>query len=137
MGFTIIRCLEYVCLFAGVKGVNQNFYHLGCSKTTKEEKIGCQPVKETCPGVGGGDPSVVLLQLSTSSSAEQCYCEDDECNTISTYGFKNAMSYMIVITGILGIIGNGLAFGVMVNLDNSNKDIYIILKGNSNNARRA
>ena len=93
----------------------------------EKQKVGCQPVEETCE-LTSGDPSVVLFQLSTSTKAKKCYCNGDGCNLNSDL-FKTIVGgYLLLIIGILGIIGNALTFGVLASLKNKS-DINLILRG--------
>ena len=99
----------------------QKYSALGCSRTIKKNEIGCQPVNKPC------NP-FVLLQLSTYNKATQCYCNENECNIISNK-FKTIVGgYFVIIVGIIGIIGNSLAFGVLKGIKKKN-DIDTILTG--------
>ena len=94
----------------------------GCSNTTNKKDVGCQPVAKPC------NP-FVLLQLSTSNKATQCYCDENGCNH-PTILFKLIFGgYAIMIIGFIGIVGNILAFGVLFSLKKGN-EVDIILTGN-------
>ena len=73
---------------------------------TKMNEMGCQPLNEPC------NP-FVLLQLSTSNRAKQCYCNNLGCNE-EAEGFKVAIGgYLVIIFGTVGIFGNALAFSIL------------------------
>ena len=99
----------------------RNQIHLGCSQTIKKNALGCQPVEKPC------NP-LVWLQVSTQARVTQCYCEGDGCN-IPSYPFKMITGgYLVTIIGTLGIIGNILAFSVLITIKKKN-DIEMILPG--------
>ena len=85
--------------------------------------MGCQPVEKPC------NP-LALIQLSTQARATQCYCEENGCNIPSDVDTFKVITggYLVTIIGTLGIIGNILAFGVLVNIEKKN-DLNIILAG--------
>ena len=88
---------------------------------TKMNEMGCQPLNEPC------NP-FVLLQLSTSNRATQCYCNENGCND-PTNQFKRVVGgYCVIAIGIMGIVGNISALGVLCKLKKKN-DVDIILTG--------
>ena len=94
---------------------------MGCSRNRTMNDAGCQPVNKPC------NP-IVLLQLSTSNRAFQCYCNESRCNNPSSMFGLIFGGYLIIMIGIFGVIGNALAFGVLCSLQKKS-NIDIILTG--------
>ena len=84
---------------------------MGCSQTTKKNILGCQSLtfKDSCNFVGG-------LQLSTTKTARECYCDSNECNYPSDQFKVFVGGYLVTIVGIAGVVGNCLTIGILVKL---------------------
>ena len=94
---------------------------MGCSPTLAVSAVGCQPINRPC------NP-FVLLQLSISNKATECYCAESECN-MKLGQFKTIIGgYLIMAIGIIGILGNLLALGVLLSIKKKT-DIDVILTG--------
>jgi hypothetical protein len=98
---------------------------LGCSQTIKKKPLGCQSLSfnDSCNFVGG-------LQLSTSKTAKECYCDSNECNYPSDLFKVLVGGYLVTIVGIAGVVGNCLAIGILVKLKGKS-NINFILTGRS------
>ena len=94
---------------------------INAGSTVKQIKSGCQPVDKPC------NP-IVLLQLSTNARALQCYCNGDGCNGPTDLFKVIVGGYLVTTLGIVGILGNCLAFVVLFSLKKKS-DIDIILAG--------
>lgn len=101
--------------------VTRKQIHLGCSQSIYKKFLGCQPVDKPC------NP-LVLVQISTQARASECYCEENGCNIPSEIFKVITGGYLVTIIGTFGIIGNFLAFGVLVNIEKKN-EVDIILAG--------
>ena len=96
---------------------------MGCSQTIKKKPLGCQSLSfnDSCNFVGG-------LQLSTSKTAKECYCDSNECNYPSDLFKVLVGGYLVTIVGIAGVVGNCLAIGILVKLK-VKSNINFILTG--------
>ena len=104
-----------------VEGQIQMYTSMGCSPTLAVSDVGCQPINRPC------NP-FVLLQLSISNKATECYCDKSECN-MKLGQFKTIVGgYLIMVVGIIGILGNLLALGVLLSIKKKT-DIDVILTG--------
>ena len=103
----------------------QDRVFLGCSQTIKKKQLGCQSLtfNDSCNFIGG-------LQLSTSKTAKECYCDSNECNYPSDLFKVFVGGYLVTIIGIAGLVGNCLAIGILAKLK-IKSNINFILTGMS------
>ena len=112
---------------------------MGCSENTNiEQPLGCHPVNKKADS---DKASIILdkdsdtlklnlggLQLTTSAVAKICYCQTDGCNDGKSDQFKIIMSgYIVTCMGILGIIGNLIAFTILIRSSMKSSNNYILI----------
>lgn len=68
------------------------------------------------------------MQLTTSATSKNCYCEGDGCNAIFDESFKTVTGGIFtIIIGIMGVIGNCLALGVLIKFPKKTSNNLILI----------
>ena len=117
-----VSCNAMINLF---RNTRQSFLGMQSNHREKKKPLGCQSLSfnDSCNFVGG-------LQLSTSKTAKECYCDSNECNYPSDLFKVLVGGYLVTIVGIAGVVGNCLAIGILAKLK-MKSNINLILTGMS------